>query len=97
MKKIIRLQRMFNRCTGHITLELFFMPSFARPMEAATTMLIEDAALFTTMFEANPHSLEAGHMFRFYLNVAAGGNLSLLSQKALWWWRRQHKPEEPAS
>lgn len=69
-------------------IERFFTPSFGRRMEAATKMITEDASLFTTMFEANPHSLEAVRMFRSYLNVAAGGDLELLSQKALWWWRR---------
>ena len=78
-------------------IERFFTPSFGRRMEAATKMITEDASLFTTMFEANPHSLEAVRMFRSYLNVAAGGDLELLSQKALWWWRRQHDAGGPAS
>ncbi len=60
-------------------------------------MITEDASLFTTMFEANPHSLEAVRMFRSYLNVAAGGDLELLSQKALWWWRTKHDAGGPAS
>ena len=78
-------------------LEQFFTPSFARRMEAATKMITEDASLFTTMFEDNPHSLEAVRMFRSYLNVAAGGDLELLSQKALWWWHKQHDAGEPTS
>lgn len=77
-------------------IERFFTPSFGRRMEAATKMITEDASLFATMFEANPHSLEAVRMFRSYLNVAAGGDLELLSQKALWWWRRQHDAGGPA-
>ena len=78
-------------------IERFFTPSFGRRMEAATKMITQDAALFATMFEANPHSLEAVRMFRSYLNVAAGGDLELLSQKALWWWRTQHDAGGPAS
>ncbi|PKN43006.1 MAG: prephenate dehydrogenase/arogenate dehydrogenase family protein [Deltaproteobacteria bacterium HGW-Deltaproteobacteria-18] len=78
-------------------IERFFTPSFGRRVEAATKMITQDAPLFSTMFEANPHSLEAVRMFRSYLNVAAGGDLELLSQKALWWWRKQHDPGGPAS
>lgn len=78
-------------------IERFFTPSFGRRVDAATKMITEDASLFATMFEANPHSLEAVRMFRSYLNVAAGGDLELLSQKALWWWRRQHDAGGPAS
>ena len=78
-------------------IERFFTPSFGRRMEAATKMITQDASLFSTMFEANPHSLEAVRMFRSYLNVAAGGDLELLSQKALWWWRKQHDAGGPDS
>ena len=78
-------------------LEQFFTPSFARRMAAATKMITEDAALFTNMFEANPHSLEAVRLFRSYLNVAAGGDLELLSQKALWWWQKKDDSETPNS
>jgi len=78
-------------------IERFFTPSFGRRMEAASKMITEDASLFSAMFEANPHSLEAVRMFRSYLNVAAGGDLELLSQKALWWWRKQHDAGGPAS
>lgn len=78
-------------------IERFFTPSFGRRVDAAAKMVTEDASLFATLFEANPHSLEAVRMFRSYLNVAAGGDLELLSQKALWWWRRQHDAGGPAS
>ena len=78
-------------------IERFFTPSFQRRMEAATKMITQDASLFRTMFEANPHSLEAVRHFRAYLNIAAGGDLELLSQKALWWWHTQHDAGGPAS
>lgn len=78
-------------------IERFFTPSFGRRVDAATKMITQDANLFSTMYEANPHSLEAVRMFRSFLNVAAGGDLELLSQKALWWWRKQHDAGGPAS
>lgn len=78
-------------------IERFFTPSFGRRVDAATKMITQDAPLFSTMYEANPHSLEAVRMFRSFLNVAAGGDLELLSQKALWWWRKQHDAGGPAS
>ncbi|MDY0273843.1 MAG: hypothetical protein RBR42_00195 [Desulfomicrobium sp.] len=66
-------------------------------MEVTTTMITENPALCTTMFEATPHSLKSEHMFCSCLCAAAGGDLDLLSPKALWWWPRQHQPGEPAS
>lgn len=78
-------------------IERFFTPSFGRRMESAAKMITQDASLFSAMYEANPHSLEAVRMFRSFLNVAAGGDLELLSQKALWWWRRQHDAGGTAS
>lgn len=78
-------------------IERFFTPSFGRRMAAASKMITEDAALFASLYEANPHSLEAVRTFRSYLNVAAGGDLELLAQKALWWWCKQHEAGEPSS
>jgi prephenate dehydrogenase len=78
-------------------IERFFTPSFGRRVEAAAKMITQDASLFSTMFEANPYSLEAVRMFRSFLNVAAGGDLDLLTQKAMWWWRKQHDAGGPAS
>jgi prephenate dehydrogenase len=67
-------------------MERFFTPSFSRRMDSAAKMLTEDADLFTALFESNPRSLEAVRLFRSYLNIAAGGDLELLSRKALRWW-----------
>ena len=78
-------------------IERFFTPSFGRRVEAAAKMITQDASLFSTMFEANPYSLEAVRMFRSFLNIDPGGDLDLLSQKAMWWWRTQHDPGGPAS
>jgi len=65
----------------------FLTPSFQRRQEAARTMLTDDGQLFTTLFEANPASQAAVRSYRAFLNLAAGGDLSLLREKALWWWR----------
>ena len=65
----------------------FLTPSFQRRKEAARTMLTEDGPLFEALFEANPSSQDAVRSYRTFLNLAAGGELSLLREKALWWWR----------
>jgi len=65
----------------------FLTPSFQRRKEAARTMLTEDGPLFEALFEANPAGQEAVRSYRAFLNLAAGGDLSLLRAKALWWWK----------
>jgi len=64
----------------------FLTPSFQRRKEAARTMLTEDGLLFEALFEANPASQDAVRSYRTFLNLAAGGDLSLLRERALWWW-----------
>ena len=64
----------------------FLTPSFQRRKEAARTMLTEDGPLFEALFEANPASQDAVRRYRAFLNLAAGGDLSLLRQRAAWWW-----------
>lgn len=76
-------------------MDRFFTPSFGRRMEAAQKMITQDAALFTAMFEANPHSLDAVRLFRAYLNVAAGGDLDLLAHKSMGWWQAK-EDEQPS-
>ena len=74
----------------NLDLAPYLTPSFGRRMEAAAKLVGEDAALFTSLVDANPYSLETARRFRAYLNVAASGELELLSRKAesmLWWWR----------
>lgn len=68
------------------TLE-FLTPSFRRRLEAARKMITEDAGLFADLFEANPFSQDAVRQFRSYLNIAAGGDMDVLAQRAGWWWR----------
>ena len=64
----------------------FLTPSFRRRQEAAKKLLTEDAALFGGLFEANPFSQELVRQYRAYLNIAAAGDIDLLSHRAGWWW-----------
>ncbi|MDR2695937.1 MAG: prephenate dehydrogenase/arogenate dehydrogenase family protein [Deltaproteobacteria bacterium] len=64
----------------------FLTPSFQRRREAARTMFTEDGPLFEALFEANPAGQDAVRSYRAFLNLAAGGDLSLLRERALWWW-----------
>lgn len=76
--------------TPDLDLTPYLTPSFGRRMEAAAKLVGEDAALFCTLVEANPFSLEAARRFRSYLNLTASGELELATRKAeamLWWWR----------
>lgn len=76
----------------------FLTPSFRRRQAAAHKLLTEDAALFEGLFEANPFSQESVRQFRAFLNVAAGGDLSLLSERAKWWWEEAQmlSPVQPS-
>jgi prephenate dehydrogenase len=64
----------------------FLTPSFQRRREAARTMFTEDGQLFEALFEANPAGQDAVRSYRAFLNLAAGGDLPLLRERALWWW-----------
>lgn len=76
----------FALLAGQDDLLPFLTPSFRRRRDAARKMLTEDAALFTGLFEANPHSYEAVRQYRQMLNLAAAGDVDLLCQRARWWW-----------
>ncbi|MBU1003904.1 MAG: prephenate dehydrogenase/arogenate dehydrogenase family protein [Proteobacteria bacterium] len=67
--------------------ERFITPSFNRRLEAARKMLTEDSELFASLVEINPYTQEAVRNFRSLLNIAAGGDIELLSARANWWWR----------
>ncbi|WP_035105549.1 prephenate dehydrogenase [Desulfohalovibrio reitneri] len=74
---------------NHPGVERFLTPSFGRRVEAARKMLSSDASMFEAMFESNPASQDAVRLFRSFLNVAAGGDVDLLVQRARRWWSRQ--------
>ena len=65
----------------------FVTPSFRRRLEAARKMLTRDKDMFCALFEANPYAQEAVRAFRGMLNLAAGGDVDLLAERARWWWR----------
>ncbi len=68
-------------------IENFLTPSFERRLEAARKMLTQDRELFQLIAEDNPFLQETVRQFTAYLDLAAGGDLDLLSARASWWWR----------
>ena len=68
-------------------IENFRVPSFERRLEAARKMLTQDRELFQLISEDNPFLQETVRQFTAYLDLAAGGDLDLLSARASWWWR----------
>jgi prephenate dehydrogenase len=68
-------------------IENFRTPSFERRLEAARKMLTKDRELFQLIAEDNPFLQETVRQFTAYLDLAAGGDLDLLSARASWWWR----------
>lgn len=68
----------------------FVTPSFKRRLDAAQKMLTQDKDMFCAMFEANPYAQEAVRSFRGMLNLAAGGDVDLLAERARWWWRNEN-------
>ena len=72
---------------NHDEFSRFLTPSFTRRLDAAKKLILEDADLFRLIYEANPYSLEAVRSYRSYLNVAAGGDLELLVERAKGWWK----------
>ncbi len=74
---------------GDESIRSFLTPSFMRRLVAARKMFTEDAAMFADLFEVNPFSQDAVRLFRSHLNLAAGGDVDLLAQRAGWWWQDQ--------
>lgn len=76
---------------AHDDFSRYLTPSFTRRLDAAKKLILEDAGLFRAIFEANPYSLEAVRTYRNYLNVAAGGDVDLLVERAQRWWNLEKK------
>lgn len=68
-------------------IEKFRVPSFERRLEAARKMLTQDRELFQLISEDNPFIQETVRQFASFVDIAAGGDLDLLSARASWWWR----------
>ena len=64
----------------------YITPSFLRRMNSSEKQLMEDGALFTWLFEANPHSQAMTRQYRNLLSLAAAGDVDLILHKARWWW-----------
>lgn len=71
-------------------LDRFMTPSFHRRLDAARKMLTQDSGMFSGLLEVNPYTQEAVRNFRSMLNIAAGGDIELLVERANWWWRDGH-------
>lgn len=80
---------------GFPTLRKYMTPSLTRRLDAAEKMLTEDAAMFSALFEANPYSQEAVRSFRSMLNIAAGGDVELLAERAALLWREDFLNNDP--
>lgn len=72
----------------------FITPSLLRRLSSSEKMITEDGSMFVQIFEANPYMQEAIRYFRSHLNVAAGGDVDLLSERACWWWWRDQDTGE---
>ena len=70
-----------------VPMHKFLTPSFRRRLASASKMITQDADLFAQLFDHNPFSADAVRGFRAHLNIAAGGDLDLLKERALWWWK----------
>jgi len=68
------------------TLKQFITPSFARRMDAARKMVVEDGRLFGTLCDNNPFMASAIRKYLKVLGLAAAGDYELLRDKALPWW-----------
>ncbi len=68
-------------------IENYVTPSFLRRLESARKMLTQDQELFETISEENPLLQETVRQFSSFLNIAAGGDLELLADRARWWWQ----------
>jgi prephenate dehydrogenase len=68
----------------------FMTPSFQRRLDAAVKMITKDSDMFETIFETNPFSQDSVRRFRDHLQVAAGGDINLLTELARRWWSEDY-------
>lgn len=80
-----------------INLEKFATPSFMRRVNSARKMINEDADLFASLAEDNPYTGQMIRRFKSFLNLSAAGELELLQDKALWWWRNEQNRGDSTS
>ena len=64
----------------------YLTPSFLRRKDSAEKQLTENRALFTWLFEANPHSQTMVLQYLGLLSMAATGNVDAILDKAQKWW-----------
>ena len=79
----------FASLPRNLNLDKFATPSFNRRVESARKMLNEDGPLFSSLAEDNPYTGKMIRRFKSFLNLSAAGELELLQDKALWWWRSE--------
>lgn len=72
----------------------YITPSFLRRMNTSEKQLMDDGALFTWLFEANPHSQAMVRQYRNLLALAAAGDVDLILHKAQWWWRQDDSKQK---
>lgn len=68
----------------------FATPSFMRRVNSAGKMINEDSTLFSALAEDNPYTGQMIRRFKSFLNLSAAGELELLQDKAMWWWRNDN-------
>ena len=72
----------------------YLTPSFLRRKDSAEKQLTENRALFTWLFEANPHSQAMVLQYLGLLSMAATGNVDLILDKAQKWWIQEGTPRD---
>ncbi|WP_458399678.1 prephenate dehydrogenase/arogenate dehydrogenase family protein [Mailhella sp.] len=76
------------------TLLRYLTPSFLRRKDSAEKQLTENRALFTWLFEANPHSQTMVLQYLGLLSMAATGNVDAILDKAQKWWPQEETARE---
>ena len=74
----------------------YLTPSFLRRKDSAEKQLTENRALFTWLFEANPHSQAMVLQYLGLLSMAATGNVDAILDKAQKWWQLEDSPTAQA-